>query len=216
MATSGYQLSPPTYYRELGEEFDRTILNLDSPSDFKFGDASLRDLKTRNFLLDFSDDEAWCSFNVGAQDLERLLRMTRPPSLHTRWINIWRPQEQKDLLEALARHYDFSPRLLGLMSSAPLINMSGRQTSETKSSSSKSLFSQFWSRPPSANRRSLKIDLELDSEDSIGLSPIDSAHKFSIGSDINQYVVANELYYYTSMDLGRNCKANLFCGEVTR
>lgn len=206
MAAPGYQLSPPAYYRELGEDLERLILNLDSPSDFKFGETSLRDIKTRNFVLDFSDDEAWCGFNLEAEQLGKLLRTSRPSSLNTRWINIWRPQEQKEVLEALAKHYDFSPRLLGLMSSPPLCTLKRPHTPESRASSSKSLLAQLLSLGSTANRRSQKYDSALDSEDSIGLTPIEASYKLKGGLEINQYVLANELYYYTSMDWGRRCR----------
>lgn len=206
MAAPGYQLSPPTYYRELGEDIERIILNLDSPSDFKFCEASLCDIKTRSFVLDFSDDEAWCGFNLEADELGKLLKSSRPSSLNTRWINIWRPQEQKEILEALARHYDFSPRLLGLMGSAPLCTVRRPHTPASKASSSKSLFAQLLTLGSTASRRSPKYDSALDSEDSIGLTQIEASYKLKGGLEINQYVLANELYYYTSMDWGRRCE----------
>lgn len=205
MAAPGYQLSPPTYYRELGEDIERTILNLDSPSDFKFAEASLRDVKTRNFVLDFSDDEAWCEFNLEEEQFDKLLRADRPSSLNTRWINLWRPQQQKETLEALARHYDFSPRLLGLMCSPPLCTIQRPHSPESKSSSSKSIITQLLNLGTATTRRAPKFDDALDSEDSIGLTPIETSYKQKGGLELNQYVLANELYYYTSMDWGRRC-----------
>ncbi|KAG9833231.1 hypothetical protein KCU77_g12582, partial [Aureobasidium melanogenum] len=74
---------------------------------------------SHNFVVDFGDDEAWVSFDQSAETIHALLETSRPSTLHTRWINIWYPFLQRPLLELLAQQYDFSPRLLALMSSDP-------------------------------------------------------------------------------------------------
>ncbi|KAG9762169.1 hypothetical protein KCU95_g19319, partial [Aureobasidium melanogenum] len=50
---------------------------------------------SRNFIVDFGDDEAWVSFDQPAETIHALLETSRPPSLHTRWINIWYPFLQR-------------------------------------------------------------------------------------------------------------------------
>lgn len=184
---------------------------MDDPLSFRTCQRSVQDPGSRNFIIDFSDDEAWCGCNVDAEHLSILLKTPRPPNLNTRWINIWLPHEQKDFLEVLARNYDFSPRLLGLMSSSPLRTADQSRTSESSSSSSKTRFSYLWNPKSTAKSSPTKSEFDptFESEASIGMAMIDTpCSQQRMIHPFNQYLLANELYYYTSMDWGRRCIAS--------
>ena len=79
-----------------------------------------QDPSTNNFVLDFGEDGAYVAFDLNHAVFEGLMDTNRPDSLNARWINMWYPQRQKQMIETLARIYDFSPRLLGLMCSDPM------------------------------------------------------------------------------------------------
>jgi hypothetical protein len=199
----------PEYYRALEEHGIKGLVrDMDDPPSFRICQQSVQDSGSQNFIIDFSDDEAWCGCNVNAERLNVLLKAPRPPNLNTRWINIWLPHEQKDFLEVLARNYDFSPRLLGLMSSSPLRSTDRSRTSESSSSSSKSRLSYLWN-PKSTEKSSPvkpELDAQFESEASIGMTMIDTpCSQQRMIHPLHQYVLANELYYYTSMDWGRRC-----------
>ena len=105
----------PAYYQDLSDE---AILNcfrdFDSERNFDLFDRQTRNLQSNNFCLDFGEADAFCAFDLDAQSFSKLLAAPRPSDLHTRWINIWMPYNQKDLMRVLGKHFDFTPRLLGM------------------------------------------------------------------------------------------------------
>ncbi|QSZ29059.1 hypothetical protein DSL72_003569 [Monilinia vaccinii-corymbosi] len=98
------------------EDFDEDVIY----------DASLeraRSEKTRNFVVEFGKLEARIAFDFNAGQLEELLNeppteaeRVRPP---VRWINIWGPNRQTDVIDVLANRYGFSPRLLAIIKTLP-------------------------------------------------------------------------------------------------
>ena len=66
-----------------------------------------QDASTSNFVLDFGEDGAYVAFDVNDDVFEGLMDTSRPDSLNARWINVWYPQRQKQMIETLARIYDF-------------------------------------------------------------------------------------------------------------
>ena len=199
----------PEYYRALEKHgVKKLVRDMDDVPSFRSCQRSVQDPETQNFFIDFSDDEAWCGCNVNAEHLNVLLKAPRPPNLNTRWINIWLPHEQRDFLEVLARNYDFSPRLLGLMISPPLRSTDRSRTSESSSSSSKSRLSHLWNPKPTEKSSPVKEELDpaFEFEASIGMTMIDApCSQQGMIHPLSQYLLANELYYYTSMDWGRRC-----------
>ena len=207
----------PEYFRALEKHGVKGLVrDMDHLPSFRDCQRSIQDSGTQNFFIDFSDDEAWCGCNVNAEHLSVLLKAPRPSNLNTRWINIWLPHEQKDLLEVLARNYDFSPRLLGLMISPPLRSTDRSRTPESSSSSSKSRLSNLWNQKSAEKSNPVKPELDppFESEASIGMTMIDTpCSQQRMIHPLNQYLLANELYYYTSMDWGRRC---MFPAECMR
>ena len=183
------------YHKALGYDVAQSTRNLDDPLDARNSIDTIQSTTTSNFLLDFSDDAALASFNLHTSTVARLLDAERPEVLNTRWINIWFPAHQKPLLEVLARRYDFSPRLLALMSSEPLQE---RQSQSTVRDSS--------SVPRRRRQRGAPLpDLEAGYDKVLDeLSELSSTSSRGSVTGVNLYQIIDDLWHYSSIDLGRN------------
>ena len=116
----------PDYYTSLNcPSLAQGLKNLDDLSSYASLESNTLDPDSRNLLIDFSHDQAWGAFNVNIDDWKALLDAPRPPELKTRWINIWAPHMQEELIKTLTRKYHFTPRLGGLMSQSPAVPWSG-------------------------------------------------------------------------------------------
>lgn len=74
----------PTYYRKLNDSSLNAFQNFDDLSNFKSLDNKVRLTRTRNFIIDFGDDEAWCAFDLDAEPVNKLLKApVRLPKLFT-------------------------------------------------------------------------------------------------------------------------------------
>ncbi|KAF2094803.1 hypothetical protein NA57DRAFT_60221 [Rhizodiscina lignyota] len=188
----------PKYYHQLNEGGINAFKDFDNPLNFKSLDEKARKASTRNFVIDFGDDEAWCAFDLEASAVKKLLKSPRPAALNTRWINIWMPYEQEDLLTVLAKHYDFSPRLLGFMKSKPAKHVSKSQQTRA------SMFDRLRHRHQHAPYVKSVSDPSVDMEDYIGmqeLKPVSDVDLLTQG--MNQYSLANEVWHWSSVDWGR-------------
>jgi hypothetical protein len=204
------------YYHGLGEwPIGEAMKDFDDPNNYEELARAVCSARTRNFVVDFDDDHAWCGFDLDQLSMSTLLKNGRPPELNTRWINIYLPHEQKDLLEAVAKHYDFTPRLLGFMQAPPL-----KQPRSGNSSTKTSLVPSFLRRSntspdsPTSSEKPLDRDspvnsiLEpgLSSKELIGMVTSDGASSRSDFTDnLNPYFLANEIWHYSSVDWGRKC-----------
>lgn len=204
------------YYQGLGEwPVGEAMRDFDDPENYEELSRAVMSARSRNFVVDFDDDHAWCGFDFGQDAITALLKNDRPPELNTRWINIWLPHEQKDVLEALAKHYDFTPRLLGFMQSPPL-----KQPRSVNSSTKTSLVSSSPHRSkntpesPASSEKPLDrdspvnsiLDPGLSSRELIGMVTSDGASSRSDFTDnLNPYFLANEIWHYSSVDRGRKC-----------
>lgn len=89
----------PSFYRSLdNEELLHKIRDLDDPREFHRLQAEVLLPTSRNFFVDFGDDHAWCAFDLSDDALKALLSRPRPSNLYGRWINIWVPYRQKDII----------------------------------------------------------------------------------------------------------------------
>lgn len=154
-----------------------------------------QDASTTNFVLDFGEEGAYVAFDLIHSTIEDIMENDRPESLNARWINVWYPQRQKPLLQTLARIYDFSPRLLGLMCSDPL---QPRTPAPSQHPTHKGR--RFWNKnsqtSSSAETESTKCSDELSEHYSI------TSHESSAGGNI--YRIVNDLWHYSSIDFGRS------------
>ncbi|OCK82651.1 hypothetical protein K432DRAFT_433379 [Lepidopterella palustris CBS 459.81] len=188
----------PAYYQDLDDDcILHCIRNFDNEQQFEQFDQEARNPKCRNFLIDFGDEEAWCAFDLESGSIARLLRSTRPPALNTRWINIWLPYEQKDALHALARHYDFSPRLLDLMCSDPV-------QPKPKPLEASNSTSTLWSRKShrQGSQKSSK-QASLDSEECVGLSDMMHSTQMDLVHNLSHYHIVDEVWHWSTVDWGR-------------
>ncbi|KAA8913534.1 hypothetical protein FN846DRAFT_897178 [Sphaerosporella brunnea] len=100
--------------------------NLDDDAVYKECEEALKNPRTKNFIVDFGGAEkeggqSWCALNVeGSQNIDALLRKRRQLEMRTRWINIFNPYEQPDLVNAITEYYGFSPRLSKVVTTPPV------------------------------------------------------------------------------------------------
>lgn len=153
-----------------------------------------QDVSTTNFILDFGEDGAYVTFDLADPTVEELMEHDRPDSLNARWINVWYPQRQKPLLESLARIYDFSPRLLGLMCSDPMQPQTPAPSQHPSRKSHK-----FWNK--SSTTSSVKTEAASCSDE---LSEHYSVTSHESNNGGNIYRIVNDLWHYSSIDFGRN------------
>ena len=181
----------PAYYRDRGDEdISAAFRNFDLDRNYDLFDRQTRNPTSSNFCIDFGEDDAFCAFDLGASSYSRLLTSPRPSNLHTRWINIWLPYNQKDLLHVLGKHYDFSPRLLGLMCSDPL---SPKKTSLHSKKSSGTLRSRrsHKSQKSHGSHQSSSKDDSLDSESSIGMTEMMNSTQMEVIRDLSHYHIVD-------------------------
>jgi len=190
----------PEYYLELDSpEINSKFSNFDTEESFPCSDSQVRDPLSRNFVVDFSDEEAWCAFDLSEVSIGTLVRALRPPNLNTRWINIWQPHVQQEVISVIGKHYEFSPRLLALMCSEPL------KPRFKPPSSVKSSLSDLYKRArtsPQLQRKGLPHD-SVDVEDQLPLRDYGVPADFSLGKGINQYSIADAVFHWSSVDWGR-------------
>ncbi|KAI9839844.1 MAG: hypothetical protein M1819_000034 [Sarea resinae] len=184
----------PEYYRQI-PDLSRRFENFDARSTYKKFEAFAGDIASQNFVIDFSNDEAWAASDLSPRDIDGLLKSARPDSLRTRWINIWAPNRDPKVVEAIADYYDFSPRLFGLMRSAPL------KPIPVHVEEHKSRFHfDYWSqhtvpRSPTSCASDVEGAIELVEKESE-----DSADE---PFDLNHYHLVDEVWHYSSVDWGK-------------
>lgn len=201
----------PSYYKELcDEEILVSFRDFDNAVNFDAFDRQTRNPHSSNFIIDFGDDDACCAFDLGSDSVSRLLSAPRPGNLHTRWVNLWVPHLQKDVLHVLAKHYDFSPRLLGMMCSEPV---APHQNALRTKQSSNTLGSAR-SRKSQRSKRSAtsKENADLDSEESIGMTEMMHSTQLDMVRDLSHYHIVDEVWHWSTVDWGRRCEY-IFVGQ---
>jgi len=196
----------PKYYTDLKDPaISTSFRNLDDERSFELYDREIRNPNTQNFTIDFGEDDAFCAFDLEAESVLRLVHAPRPPNLHTRWINIWIPYQQKETLHTLARYYDFSPRLLALMCSNPVPPKANSLASPASSSTLKSRRTNKSERSTKSSKRTT-----LDSEEeSIGMTSMMESAQMEGVRDLGHYHVVDDVWHWSSVDWGRRCKSSL-------
>ncbi|KAF2842119.1 hypothetical protein M501DRAFT_927945 [Patellaria atrata CBS 101060] len=188
------------HYRQLGVP----IQNLDDETTFHAFEKAIKGPRNRNFFVDFSDDEAWCERDLSNTQISRLLKGSRSPNTHTRWINIWNPYKQTDIVQTIARYYDFTPRLLGVMRSAPVQPKKAAPVKDTHSHlSSSSILRRLHGEKGSSAKSMLEESSSIDLEDSAEMKELAPASQFDSSAGINHYHIANEVWHWSSVDWGR-------------
>lgn len=188
----------PDLYRSASmASVQNAFWSLDDPASLDNLMFKIQSSSSCNFVLDFNDLNAWAAFDLALDSMTALLKAGRPSKTSTRWINIWFPAHHRPLLEALGAHYDFSPRLLGLMCSDPRRAFKPPTVApHTKHSR------RLWHRKDGCRSTSAS-DVEKGCELS-GQSSISSCES-ALGG--NLYSIVDDVWHYSSVDFGRNCES---------
>ncbi|KAI8629238.1 hypothetical protein F5Y19DRAFT_94509 [Xylariaceae sp. FL1651] len=74
--------------------------------------------ESKNFVVEFGPERARIAFDLDAADIAELFvdGARNVKEYPIRWINIWDPSIQHDAIAAIGNHYDFSERLVRIMS----------------------------------------------------------------------------------------------------
>ncbi|CAI9633542.1 unnamed protein product [Alternaria burnsii] len=196
----------PAYYQDTGDEnIQYCFRDFDSERNFDLFDRQTREHKSSNFCIDFGEDDAYCAFDLDAQAYKTLLNSPRPTELHTRWINIWMPYNQKDLIRMLASHFDFTPRLLGMMNSDPMPPRNTSSLRMKKSSSTlRSMLSHASSKSSSIKQKAKQANEEaVDSESSIGMTEMMQSTQLELVRDLSHYQLVDDVWHWSTVDQGR-------------
>ena len=189
----------PQYYKDINcPQLSSSLKDLDDSANLRGLERSVTDPHSRNFLVDFGDDDAWCAFDLEVDAFSRALEKPRPSSLYTRWINIWYPFEHQSTLEIIAKRYDLSPRLLGLMCSDPRNTRGNMPANESKGSSS---FFAAAHQPLRYLRHLQEQAIEMGEGWKSWDMP--SMEEPATLPDMNHYQLVDEVWHYTSVDWGR-------------
>ena len=199
----------PQYYCDFDDaEIAEGFRDFDNDKNFDSFDRKTRNPRTSNFCLDFGEDEAFCAFDLSSHSYSRLLESTRPTHLHTRWINLWQPYNQKDTLRQIGQHYDFSPRLLGMMCSDPIPPRSEAPNLEKSVSTLRSRASHRSRHSKSSSEKSKPVSNKdtIDSEESIGMTELMHSAQLEMVRDLTHYQIVEDIWHWSTVDWGRRCK----------
>ncbi|KAF2761742.1 hypothetical protein EJ05DRAFT_507375 [Pseudovirgaria hyperparasitica] len=186
----------PDYYQDIENlRIRQRFKDFDDPKNYERFDLDVRNPDTKNLVVDFGDDEAYCASNLNSNDIADILDAPRPPSLHTRWINIWMPYKQKDTLHNIAKVYDFSPRLLAVMVTDPI-----RVAKPNVGKSHSSLIRRL---NPRKSSKETSVDLEksLDGIESVEHSILGEPEQLTQVE--NHYQIAHDVWHWSTVDWGR-------------
>lgn len=89
--------------------------NLDDDAAFNVCAARLKQTATENFIVRFDSAEAVCAVDVGQDEALRWLQPGNRTESQALWLNFWASESQRATVEAIAKKYDLSPRLTGLL-----------------------------------------------------------------------------------------------------
>jgi hypothetical protein len=174
--------------------------NLDDEEDFKNLSQKVQDAHSRNFVVEFDSKEANCAFDLREEGIKSLLEQRLQSQNHepfkTRWINIWMPDKQPDVINHIAHHYGFSPRLKSSMrcqhhKPVPIPSQPQHRTAR-----------EVMHGVPGRSKHydATKLaDLHNDPEDQ-GSSPLATAKATTF--DVNHYRIVSEVWHFASIDWG--------------
>ncbi|OTA52831.1 hypothetical protein K449DRAFT_390679 [Hypoxylon sp. EC38] len=84
---------------------------------FKKAEFHVIDQASKNFVVEFGYERARIAFDLGIDDMKELLDQNPDEKelYPIRWINVWDPSVQTDVMKAIGDKYGFSPRLFSLI-----------------------------------------------------------------------------------------------------
>ncbi|GIJ83863.1 hypothetical protein Asppvi_002694 [Aspergillus pseudoviridinutans] len=168
--------------------------DIDEESCFYAYNRRLRDPQTQNFVLDFGNDDAWCAMNLSQEDFGLLLRKPKPNCFGTRWINIWAPEEQKDVIKEITSYYGVSERLQGMMCTDPV---AAPPKAPARVQSLRASFHRSIDRSHRPRREDLEEAVSLKN-----LSDPDDIQKAASFRGLTFAHVTNQIWHFCSVDHG--------------
>ncbi|KAE9376988.1 hypothetical protein N431DRAFT_555275 [Stipitochalara longipes BDJ] len=187
------QATPDTF-----SDFDNADVYKDSL------DHNLRD-STRNFVVEFGADEARIAFNVSTDGVSNLLKKKASSKLPVRWINVWGPHRQPELVDVLGTHYKLSLRLQAIIRSPPPKNPAPSQNKDKPvSRSSRPKPSQ--KNDPETALTSSELQLPKYPSPSSSTAPALVRSNTTRGgsTDVDHYTLADQMQNYHAIDVGRH------------
>ena len=187
------------------------FVDFDNQNEFNKAFLRAKAHPTKNFVVEFNADQAKCAFDLDESQIGSLLEPrthdappARPATRQTRWIHIWRPEDQKETIRVVAKHYGFSPRLTLSMEADPMTPQPVINTISRTPSRYRDLLLANRSKRSLAKRKESEKSAtpDVESRDSPGLDTMPSA------LDLNHYRIVNELWNFTSVDWGHKCKSS--------
>ncbi|KAI2791363.1 hypothetical protein POX_c04221 [Penicillium oxalicum] len=183
-----------SYYASLrgshGGPLEEKFKDIDEQTTFVEYMQRLRNSKTRNFILDFGNEDAFCATDLDTEDFQNIQNSTKPKCLGTRWIHIWNPEQQKDIIKTITSHYGVSERLQGMMYTEP--------------------YHDYTPPPPQATNRSLSrrskhlapqtVEVELDDVES--KSALTKAYQSRSFESLTFGEVTDQIWHFSSVDYG--------------
>jgi hypothetical protein len=79
----------PEYYKEAEvPDAEAQFKDFDNPHNFRAFEKSVSSATSRNFVIDFGDDEAWCAFDLEADAIEKLVKTAVSLRSATAWTSV--------------------------------------------------------------------------------------------------------------------------------
>ncbi|OJJ49786.1 hypothetical protein ASPZODRAFT_58856 [Penicilliopsis zonata CBS 506.65] len=188
-----------SYYASFPDHLDlaNKFLNIDEEVGFNHCLQQLQQAKTRNFVLDFGNDDAWCAVNLEHDDFAALLSKPKPKCFGTRWINIWVQEEQKDSIRTITSPFGISERLQAMMCTDPV-----KQRQKEPSHSPKEPISRYHSRNSERSRPPKTTDDLEGGYDLRELSNPDMLAGDTAWKHLTFAQITNQIWHFCSVDYG--------------
>lgn len=90
-------------------KLDKKFSSLDHDETYIAAAEHIKDPYAKNLVVDYGPDRAFCALDVGEEELEEL-SYDRPKELDSRWIAIFGPHRQPELVAKLADMFQLSQR----------------------------------------------------------------------------------------------------------
>lgn len=117
------------------------------------------------------------------------------------------PYNQKDLIKVLGQHFDFTPRLLGMMRSDPC---PPKPQSLRKKKSTSTLMSRLSGKSNKSGSIKQRVkqanQASLDSEESIGMTELMHSTQLEMVQDLSHYQLVDDVWHWSTVDWGRRCE----------
>ena len=97
---------------QLSEDDLRAVFHdFDDPSVYENTVQKAFAASAMNFVIEFGADKAQIACDLSENQVAKLLDTRQHADMPVRWINIWNPNSQRGVVEAIGRRYHFSKRL---------------------------------------------------------------------------------------------------------